>query len=202
MIVYIEGVDGSGKTILTNNIGIHCRKLGYECDTTAECTISTNPKSLYRVNNTYLFTILKNMANDNATIYILDRGPISDIIYRIFDNYKPIATLEQCVKAFKDYGNKIIIIHAKTASAEKAMMRRGDDNSTALEHHKELSKIYDNIMNLLNYILCGKIVKFDWTKRKSKTNMLDIFGDTTNTTKDILNLVEKIAKENNIKRIK
>lgn len=200
MIVYIEGVDGSGKSTLANKIANMCKKLGYKYDRYAESKISTNPTKSDRVNEDYLFEELRRMANDNSTIYILDRGPISDNIYRIFDNYKPVATLEELAKALNSYGNKIIIIYAKTGIAERAMITRGDDNPVALKHHKELSKVYDITMKLLNLILCNKIVNFNYTKRKSKKTILDMFGDTTNTTKDILNLVLEIAIQNNIKR--
>lgn len=183
MIIYLDGPDGSGKSTLANEIARICKEEGYSFDRFAERNIATNPRGNYRIDAEHLFDELKYMAKDN-TIHILDRGPISDNLYRMFDNYEPVAKLEDYLKLFKEFNKnkQMILIYTRTDAAEKAMLERGDDNPIAINRHKELSKAYDLIMGVINFNLNGKMILFDYT--------------LPNATDKLLNKVKETLKEN------
>lgn len=143
MIVYLEGPDGSGKSTLANEIAKYLKDEGYEVDRFAERNVSTHPTRPYRLDKKHLLDELKYMERDTA-VHILDRGPLSDVVYRVFDNYDPVATMTDYLNFFASHA--AIIIYCRTSNAEKAMNDRGDDNPVALTRHKEISKVYDIVM--------------------------------------------------------
>lgn len=176
MIIYLEGPDGSGKSTLADRIAELCEEQHIPCDRFSEQQISTNPTKPYRVNKETLFTKLNQMA-DSQVVHILDRGPISDNIYRMFDNYEAIGKLEDYLKLFKSFREKLLIIYCRTANAEKAMLERGDDNPVAIRKHKELTKAYDLIMSAILYSLPHNIVKFDYMLSNATENILKLVKD-------------------------
>lgn len=173
MIIYLEGPDGSGKSTLADNIAKMCQEKGYEFDRFAEKNISTHPQRPDRIDKEHMLDELRYMANTDI-VHILDRGPISDNIYRMFDNFEPVAKLEDYVKLFKEGGDKVMIIYTRTENAEKAMLERGDDNPVALRRHKELTKAYDAVMGILNCAINFKLIKFDYMEEGATEGMLKI----------------------------
>ena len=165
MIIYLEGPDGSGKSTLADAIAKDLKSKGYEVDRFAERNVNTHPQRPYRLNKEHLFDELKYMAKDSG-IHILDRGPLSDCIYRIFDDYKPVASFADYIPLFKDFDSKdqLVMIYCHTPIAEQAMRERGDDNPVALSRHKELTKLYTMLMGVLNKALHGKIYNYDFNK--------------------------------------
>lgn len=163
MIIYLEGPDGSGKTTLADKIKEICEELKIDYVRNAEQTISTHPNRPNRVTKEQLFEQLDFMAEENR-VFILDRGPISDSIYRMFDDFDPVCKLEEYGKAFERYikNDQILIIYTRTPNAEQAMLERGDDNPVALRRHKELTKAYDVIMSALNMLLKGQILRYNY----------------------------------------
>ena len=85
MIIYLEGPDGSGKSTLADKIAELCKQLNKKYDRNGEPKVSTHPTRPNRVNANEVFNILRSMAESDE-IVILDRGPISDNLYRMFDN--------------------------------------------------------------------------------------------------------------------
>ena len=163
MIIYLEGPDGSGKTTLADKIKEICEELKIDYVRNAEQTISTHPNRPNRVTKEQLFEQLDFMAEENR-VFILDRGPISDSIYRMFDDFDPVCKLEEYGKAFERYikNNQMLIIYTRTPNAEQAMLERGDDNPVALRRHKELTKAYDVIMSALNMLLKGQVLRYNY----------------------------------------
>lgn len=163
MIIYLEGPDGSGKTTLADKIKEICEELKIDYVRNAEQTISTHPNRPNRVTKEQLFEQLDFMAEENR-VFILDRGPISDSIYRMFDDFDPVCKLEEYGKAFERYikNDQMLIIYTRTPNAEQAMLERGDDNPVALRRHKELTKAYDVIMSALNMLLKGQVLRYNY----------------------------------------
>ena len=162
MIIYLEGPDGSGKSTLSDKLVEvlmkHDKQVYQVKD--GNCAINTHPKKADRNTLNELYLALVTMAYDDEKIYVLDRGPVSDIIYRHFDNYKPVANEKSLIKLFEamNIDNKIIIIMCLTDVAEQKMLERGDDNPIAIAKHKEITKQYKAFMPALD------TWQFDYTK--------------------------------------
>lgn len=165
MIIYLEGPDGSGKSTAATNIAKRLVGLGYQVDRFAERNISTHPTRPYRIDDFHLFDELEYMEKDD-TIHILDRGPLSDIVYRVFDDYKPVANFTQYLSFFSHH--EAIIIYCKTDNAEQAMNERGDDNPVALQRHKELTKVYDIVMAAIATVSVTPGLVYDYTRNTTK----------------------------------
>ena len=140
MIIYLEGPDGSGKSTLANEIAKYLKDEGYEVDRFAERNVSTHPTRPYRLDKMHLLDELKYMERDN-TVHILDRGPLSDVVYRVFDNYEPVATMTDYLNFFASHA--AIIIYCRTGNAEKAMNDRGDDKILVNKEKNEITFLYD-----------------------------------------------------------
>lgn len=165
MIIYLEGVDGTGKSTLVRMLEDSLSEFG-KVDAKANERIPTYPTRPNRVNQTKLFKELKAMARDNV-IHIIDRGPISDIIYRVFDDYDPVTTLDKVEEFIKLYNNRILTIYCRNSNAKRNMLERGDDNPIAIAKHDELSKSFDIVMNILfNNLSCNCAI-YDFNDRNS-----------------------------------
>ena len=168
MIVYFEGPDGSGKSTLLNAIANDLINKGYKVDAQANSFIPTHPKAEYRVSERQLYRALKKMANDKSTVYLVDRGPISDIVYRVFDDYTPVTTYYKFMDFMAHNYFNILPIYCRTDLAEKKMLERGDENPIAIKRHKEITKVYDIIMNDTPL---GDL-RFDYSKKSSLKKVL------------------------------
>lgn len=150
MIIYLEGVDGSGKTTLKEALTKRLTQLepirGVKVYPEGESLIPTRPSDPNRLNALELVTKLYDMATDPGMIYICDRGPISDIIYRAFDEHHPIMPLEAFWTWWLGNQQVIVIVHCDTNRSEQLMKDRGDNNPTAINHHKSLRYLYKQIM--------------------------------------------------------
>lgn len=156
MIIYIEGVDGSGKSTLKGRLlkrleqikDLHNIKIYPE----GETLIPTHPSKANRLSREDLFKQLSKMANDPNTVYICDRGPLSDIIYRAFDDYKPLVSLEELLWFWGTQGIMIVTVHCVNDRSEELMKERGEENPVAIQYHKALKYIYNQIMPLFGAI--------------------------------------------------
>lgn len=146
MIIQVEGVDGSGKSSLVKHIGELLDKLEFEFDLEGEKQIPTKPEDPNRVTETVLYDKLCAMAEDKV-IYVLDRGPFSDIIYRVFDNHTSVTDLGKLSDWFREQQvcDNAICIYCNTNTARERMIARGEDNPTSLIYHNQLKKLYDAI---------------------------------------------------------
>ena len=172
MIIYLEGPDGSGKTTLVQNIWDQLVRK-YYVTIGAEEDIPTHPKRQNRISEGELFKKLKKMAKSNI-VYVLDRGPLSDIIYRIFDEYKTVTTLSKMLDFLVRYNNKILMVYCHTPDAEKYMLERGDDNPVALAKHKDITRAYNLVMSLIKDKCKYNFAEYDFTKRNSVKTTMDL----------------------------
>ena len=154
MIIYIEGVDGSGKTTLVNRLIERIEALSDLKKTTlvadANRLIPTHPAKKNRVTKYQLINELQRMANESKTIYILDRGPISDIIYRTFDEHSQVISMYELLQVLMMLKDSMLIVHCDSDKAYDKMIERGDNNSIAMTRHKELQYLFRQIMPLFH----------------------------------------------------
>lgn len=148
MIVFFEGADGSGKTTLLNIISNRLTLQNYTVDNYGNKAIPTHPAAKDRVNEKQLFKALKKMAVSKV-VYLVDRGPISDFIYRVFDDNKCVTTMTKFINFLKEYNKQIFIVYCDSNESYNKMLERGEDNPTALNKHQELRKVYNMFMFFL-----------------------------------------------------
>lgn len=161
MIIYIEGVDGSGKSTLKDRLVKRLEQVknihGVTIFPEGETLIPTRPQAPNRITKVALARQLLKMASDPDVVYILDRGPLSDIIYRGFDDYEPVLTLDMFSLLWNNFPMSVMV-HCTNKNAEEYMLSRGEDNPTSLNHHKALTHFYNQILPLFNAI------KYDFTE--------------------------------------
>ena len=171
MIIYLEGPDGSGKSTLVDSIVDVLEGSNIQYMRNARLLVPTHPTSPDRLNEKQLFANLKKMATSD-TVYILDRCFISDCVYRVFDNYKPVTTLHKCIDFLTTYNNRVYTIYCRTENAEEYMLKRGDDNPIAIQKHKEITRVYDLVMSLVSSSIKYNYFKYDFTKKRSINELL------------------------------
>ena len=153
MIVYIEGVDGSGKSTFAKAITKHLQEQGFDVVPKAEKFMVTHPWRLDRVNKDKLLFELNRCLNSGA-IYIVDRGELSDIIYRVFDNekYSALMPLNEYYLHFREYSTEYIMVHCDSIRSEELMLARGEDNPISITEHQRLRYLFNMIMPLFGAI--------------------------------------------------
>lgn len=170
MIIFFEGPDGSGKSTLLNNIDKHFD----EYDIFKQLIIVSNAKSdiptrpnceIKRIGEKELYSKLKHMATSKNVLCLIDRGPISDFIYRIFDKFPTVTTIPTWSKFINKYGHNIMTIFCMSELSEAAMLARGDNNKIAIEKHSEITKAYEMFINLSTQIHPYNWARYDFNKR-------------------------------------
>lgn len=147
MIIYVEGVDGSGKTILVNKLH---EIYGYEIvpiPQRQEDKIKELQDWRIFVKNHYGHTVL------------CDRSFISELVYRLHDNDKTFLNLIDMANWLGDCK----FIHCISKSSFVDANTRGEDNIVTFEAHKEIEQWYEIIFKILNKFTHIPIMKFDWT---------------------------------------
>lgn len=159
MIIYLEGPDGSGKSTLSDAITdeLITRDMPVMQIKDGNCGIDTHPKSQYRNTPDQLISAFAQLAYGDI-IYVLDRGPISDVIYRCYDEYEPVISVDKVVNLLSLLKNKVKVIFCDNDIAEQKMLERGDDNPIAIARHKEITNNYRSIMYFIEHEV------FDYTK--------------------------------------
>ena len=152
MIIYLEGPDGSGKStlsnLITNELIKHDKCVIQTKD--GQCDVDTHPKSAHRNTAPQLIEAFVDMAYKDA-IFVLDRGPISDVVYRMLDEHKPVINESQVIHMLGMLRDKVKVIFCNSVLAEQKMLERGDDNPIAIEKHKEITTYYCNIMDWIQH---------------------------------------------------
>lgn len=153
-IYFVEGVDGSGKTTLIKNL---CK------DYKDVVTYTTPPKDWTWVNQTEMWEeFLSNIRNknNNCNIVLLDRSPISELIYRmIIDKSKPYINLFEFAQLMDEY--QIQIIYCKSETAFKDAEERGEDYIEAEEKHLAIEGLYESFMQTMR-MFGVRVVEYYW----------------------------------------
>lgn len=159
MIVILEGPDGSGKSTLTNNLYSYFSKI-IETDKDGESRVETRPGRIKKTKDELMIE-LERMANSKK-LYLLDRSPISDIVYRVFDDYQPVFSLKDLMSFINRNISRVFIIRCRVDDSYNIMRKRGDDNPVALYRYDEICKVYQIIFDAISSIT--SIRTFDFTK--------------------------------------
>ena len=168
MIVYLEGPDGSGKSTLAKHIGDIARAMDYKVEL-GEPTISTKPTDPHRVDKEFLKNRMVYMFDSQDTIYILDRGPVSDCIYRLFDDYEPVLEFPEVFRLLRIYAKRLFFVYCNNSKAEEYMRARGDDNPVALAKHHKITQAYDMTLSNLGTIT---VHRYDFTNILNEVDLL------------------------------
>lgn len=159
MIIYLEGPDGSGKSTLSDAITdeLITRDMPVMQIKDGKCGIDTHPRSENRNTPDQLISAFAQLAYSDM-IYVLDRGPISDVIYRCYDEYEPVISVDKVVNLLSLLKDKVKVVFCDNDIAEQKMLERGDDNPIAIAKHKEITNNYRSIMYFINHEV------FDYTR--------------------------------------
>jgi len=152
MIVYIEGVDGSGKSTFAKAITEYLQEHGFDVIPKAEKLMVTHPWRLDRISKDELTYRLRGCLTNDNKVYIVDRGEISDILYRTFDSdkYSALMTLQEYYNLYKLYANKYFFVHCDSQRSEELMLKRGEDNPISITEHQKLRYLFNQVMPLFN----------------------------------------------------
>ena len=169
MIVYIEGVDGSGKSTFSKALAEHLQKEGFDVVPKANKLMVTHPWRPDRIDKASLRRQLKKCLN-SPQVFIVDRGELSDIIYRTFDldKYSALMTLKEFYNIWLYNQNKYLIVHCDSDLSEQLMLARGEDNEISIVEHQKLRYLFNQIMPLFN------AVKFDAERSIDSKSYLEV----------------------------
>ena len=132
MILMVEGNEGTGKTTLINSL---IRR-------SSSCLVKTGRrfKDLYN---------LYDMMSKSNSLYLLDRGFITDLVYRGLDREKGDLTLYQIGKLCGDNQSRIKIVFCYHDNSFKNSIERGEDNITVEQVHNLINAEYRKYENLI-----------------------------------------------------
>lgn len=143
MIVILEGVDGSGKTTLCEQLVKHGYKQIRVDDGDYEYNNWLDAKLEYKYD-----------------VAIADRSFISDLVYRIYDGKRRrgMNLQQMCGSLF----NEIIVVHLESDTEFYDSMRRGEDNVLTLDANTRIKLIYKDVMRMLDIFVGVPIIKYNW----------------------------------------
>jgi thymidylate kinase len=172
MLTIIDGLDGTGKTMLVKE---YIEKGNYiQIPTTRGSEFSTFPDDPARITANYCIEKMIEWIKSDKQ-YIMDRGPISDIVYRVFDKYKSVITLQTITEMLNTFPGFRVI----WAINDKNFYERGDDSEIAVNRHEEIKKVYELIMPYIAESM------FDWEEKLKEETPYQI------TIDDLINEEEK-----------
>ena len=170
MIIYFEGPDGSGKSTLITYLSRRLDQLqrlrGIKVVEHGERLIPTRPYQPNRIEPSALMVKLAEMAIDKETVYILDRGPLSDIIYCAFNGYQPVISLSTWFVFWLNYSDMITMVYCDSDVAEEMMLARGDNYPIAVQYYKQIRYMYQQVMPMFSPC------RYDMAKHKTSEDML------------------------------
>lgn len=155
MIIYIEGVDGSGKSTLALALFHRIKELEniknvkvVMDEVIPKCTLP----GADRFTANQVLNKMHEMVTDINTVYICDRGPLSDIVYRTFDTQDPVVNLDTLIGFWLAYRHLFTVVACDSNVSEKLMLERGDTNPIAYSKHKEIRYLYQQYFPLFGAV--------------------------------------------------
>ena len=131
MIVFVEGVDGSGKSTLIENLS----------NMFSSIRVSRQEDEHFTWNKV---VSLGKSLGDSAVI-LVDRSPLTEYVYRTEDGKACKYRYSQILKWFRD-GK---VIYCNNNNAYDNAMSRGEDNLTDKDRHDDVKHIYDTYVSAL-----------------------------------------------------
>lgn len=153
MIVWIEGVDGSGKSELVKKLR---ETYGYGLAPIPTHVPHPTDKQAEAEHQKWREWFSK--YHDNYKPLITERGHISEIIYRINDGDKTYLDAEMLTKHMQ--GTKIILCKTKTAFEDA--MKRGEDSINTRGIHAKIQNDYDVIVAALCKFFGCDCMVYNW----------------------------------------
>lgn len=141
MLVIIEGVDGSGKTTLFNQLSATYDKVTQPANTFAD-----------------LVTIFNSCPKSH--VKVCDRSFLTDVVYRANDKKKPFSEIS--IGNALVWADEIAIVLCDNDSSFYDAMRRGEDNIVNKQHSDALRKTYRDACHILNLYEGIPICYYDW----------------------------------------
>lgn len=158
MIVLIEGVDGSGKTTLCNQL----RFEGYI------------PINIPQDEAQYVEYVIH--ANDSL-VYISDRSFLSDLVYRLEDGKERAGMDLYSMSEIFNRDVKVIFCHSPTAYLDS--MERGEDNITSKPRNDAINHLYNIVYRMLKTFTNVPVMDYNWKSDKLSDVIKFIEGGTT-----------------------
>lgn len=142
MLVYLEGVDGSGKTTLFKQL---TEQYGFKGSIPPDRHINKSDENSlwFDFHNTYAY---------NNKAYIVDRGWLTEIVYRKIDKEPSYLTLQLLDKL-----TECLIIECISPTAYDDAIRRGENNITDKNIHSKIEEEYRNTIGNLLQFCDGKL---------------------------------------------
>lgn len=143
MLIFIEGVDGSGKSTLINKL-CDGDLIDAKVDVKRSCRNFTEYyRELSRLKGNIIF----------------DRCFISELIYRIEDGKKTTLNLMDILNSVQGLCK---IVYCSNRRAYENAILRGEDNITDPDRHELISNAYDLFMNIIEKFTNIPICRYDF----------------------------------------
>ncbi len=146
MLVIVEGIDGSGKTTLCNNL----KTRGCEVIRKERGDKNLSLEEMYY----YLVT---------DKIIVIDRAILTPWAYRIFDSTQLDADDYCFSEALRILANAKVI-YCNNKNAYSWSMRRGETNIKSFDDSERLRNIYDVIIGTIKLYNLSTVFEYDFEK--------------------------------------
>lgn len=144
MLVLIEGNEGTGKTTLIKQLSKHF-------------TFITVKYPKGKFDNLYQTLCQFAEADD---VFVLDRGFVSDLVYRIRDKCSCQISLYQIAELCDYYKIKIVFCHNE--NGYKDAMRRGEDNVTLEKDYDDITLIFEKMQTMLELFTRAQTMSYNF----------------------------------------
>lgn len=146
MLIIVEGIDGSGKTTLCNNL----KTYGYKV------IRKERDDKNFSVEEMYYYAI-------TDKIIVIDRAILTPWAYRIFDGTKLDADDYCFNEALRILANAKII-YCNNGNAYSWSMRRGETNIKSFDDSERLRSIYNVIIGTIKLYNLSTVFEYDFEK--------------------------------------
>lgn len=139
MLVIIEGNEGTGKTTLINQLKEHMPFISVKYS--KECK--------------HMFESLEFYAKSKQ-LYVLDRGFVTDMVYRIND----LRVGQTSLQEIGVLANMSKIIFCESDTGYEDAMKRGENNITDINQYQYIDSLFDAVLKLLSSFTRVDIMRY------------------------------------------